>query len=99
MYGAKPKYIEVAKAPISDKRNIVISNCSTGGYTIAQQSLIEEGDIKTWMFYRGAIKVKDLEHLYNVRDALNIAIKKIEEQIEEEKAWDDVLSKTDDEAS
>lgn len=92
MYGAKPKYKEVAKAPISDKRNIVISNCSSGGFTIAQQSLIQEGDRDTWMFYRGAINVKDLAHLYNVRDALNIAIKKIEEQIEEDKAWDDVLS-------
>lgn len=91
MYGAKPKYKTIAKAPISDKRNMVISNCSTGGYTIAQQSLVEEGESETWMFYKGAINIKDLEHLYNVRDALNIAIKKIEEQIEEEKAWDDLI--------
>ena len=95
MYGAKPKYKEVAKAPISDKRNVVISTCSSGGYTIAQQSLIQEGDRKTWVFYKGAITIKDLEHLYNVRDAINIAIKKIEEQLEEEKAWDDVLSEED----
>lgn len=95
MYGAKPQYKEIAKAPISDKRNIVISTRSSGGYTIAQQSLIQEGERKTYMFYRGAINVKDLEHLYNARDALNIAIRKIEEQMEEEKAWDDVLSEED----
>lgn len=95
MYGAKPQYKEVSKAPISDKRNIVISSCSSGGYTIAQQSLIQEGDKKTYMFYRGAISIKDLEHLYNVRDAINIAIKKIEEQIEEDKAWDDAISETE----
>lgn len=90
MYNKK-QYHEIAKASISDKRNLVISNCSTGGFTIAQQTLIKEGDKETWMFYRGAISVKDLEHLYNVRDAINIAIQKIEEQIEEDKAWDSVL--------
>ena len=76
MYNKK-QYYEIAKASISDKRNLVISNCSSGGFTIAQQTLIKEGDKETWMFYRGAISVKDLEHLYNVRDAINIAIQKI----------------------
>lgn len=91
MSKAKPKYLEIAKASISDKRNLVISDCSSGGFTIAQQSLITEGEKETYMFYRGAISVKDLSGLYNVRDALNIAIKKVEERLEEEKAWDDVL--------
>ena len=95
MYNSKPKYKEIAKAPISDKRNLVISNCSTGGFTIAQQSLVTEGDKETWMFYRGAISIKDLNHLYGVRDALNLAIKKMEERAEEEKAWDDVMNEMD----
>ena len=92
MAGNKPKYTEISKAPVSDKRNLVVSNCSTGGFTIAQQSLIEEDGKQTWVFYKGAISVKDLEHLYNVRDAINIAIEKVEEQVEEDKAWDDAIN-------
>lgn len=90
----KQRYSEIAKTKVTDKRNLVISKCnsSNGGYTIAQQSQIEEGDNTTYVFFKGAIHVKDLEHLYNVRDCINIAIHKIEEQMEEEKAWDDALS-------
>lgn len=88
---SKPKYTEIAKANISEKRNIVISDCSTGGFTIAQQSLIKEGEKEIPMFYRGAISIRDLNGLYNLRDALNITIKKVEERLEEEKAWDDAL--------
>jgi len=92
MYRGKPQYKEIARAPVSDRRNLVISKCSTGGYTIAQQCVLKEGEKETYMFYKGAISVKDLEHLYGVRDAINIAIKKVEEQLEEDKAWDDAIS-------
>ena len=63
-YG-KNTYSEIAKLPITYKRNIVVSKCSSGGYSIAQQSPIQEGDKTTWIYFKGAIHVKDLEHLYN----------------------------------
>ena len=87
---SKNTYSEIAKLPITDKRNIVVSKCSSGGYSIAQQSPIQEGDKTTWIYFKGAIHVKDLEHLYNARDCINMAIQLIEEQIEDDKSWDDI---------
>ena len=87
----KRTYKEIAKTPITEKRNLVISECSTGGYTIAQQSPVVEDNKTTYVFFRGSINVKDIGYMKGIRDCFNIAIKKIEEQIEEDKAWDDVV--------
>ena len=72
------EYKELASAPINEQRNIVISECSKGGYTLAQQVIIEEGKRKTNVFMKNAIQINNNEGLYNLRDALNIAIEKIE---------------------
>lgn len=92
-YGSrnKPKYTEIARTPITSNRKMIISSCSTGGYTIAQQAtLVEDDGREVNMFYKGALHIQDLRALYDVRDCINIAIKKVEEQIEEDKVWDDV---------
>lgn len=80
-------YSELSKGKISDTRNIVISDCSKGGFTIAQQLETQEGKKTTTVFMKGAFHVDDIGGLYNLRDAVNLAIKKSEEQ-EDEPRWD-----------
>lgn len=88
MAKGKSEYVEVAKASITESRNAVISTCSAGGFTIAQQVVAKEGDQQVSVFMKGAFHVSDIHGLYNMRDALNLAIQTIEDEeyIEE---WDD----------
>ena len=72
------EYEELSTASISDKRNIVISEYSKGGYTLGQQVVVEEGSKKINMFVKNSIQIENIEGLYNLRDALNVAISKIE---------------------
>ncbi len=85
----KIEYSELTKARITDSRNIVISNCSKGGFTIAQQLEAKEGDKVTSIFMKGAFHVDDVHGLYNLRDAINLAIKMSEESDEDESGWDE----------
>lgn len=83
------EYKELSRAKVTDSRNIVISNCSKGGFTIAQQLEAKEHDKTTSVFMKGAFHVEDIHGLYNLRDALNLAIKISEEKSEENESWDD----------
>ena len=74
------EYEELSTASISDKRNIVISEYSKGGYTLGQQVVVEEGSKKINMFVKFSIQIENIEGLYNLRDALNVAISKIEKK-------------------
>lgn len=67
-------YVELSKAKVKDRRNVVISECSKGGFTIAQQLEVSEGDRKTNVFLKGAIHIDNVNGLMNLRDALNYAI-------------------------
>lgn len=67
-------YTELAKAKIQEKRNIVISLCSKGGFTIAQQLEVEEGTRTTGVFFKGAFHIDSLEGIENLRDALNVVL-------------------------
>lgn len=71
-------YIQLAKAQIQDNRNLVISSYCRGGYTIAQQVDVTDNNYKTAVTLKGAFHIADISGLYNLRDALNVAIKKIE---------------------
>ena len=83
------EYEEISRAKVTDTRSIVISNCSKGGYTIAQMMDVKEGDATTSVFMKGAFHVSDISGLYNIRDAINIAIKKIEDANEsDDTSWD-----------
>lgn len=81
----KTYYNELASAEITDSRNIVISECSKGGFTIAQQLKVEG----TKVFMKGAFHVNDLEGLYNLRNAINLVISQIEKEFEDDDDWDD----------
>ena len=81
MAKSKIEYTELSRAKITDSRNIVISSCSKGGFTVAQQlqAKEKENDKITSVFLRGA---------YNLRDAVNVAIKMAEESGPNDEDWD-----------
>lgn len=83
----KAHYTELSNAEITENRNIVISECSKGGFTVAQQ-LKADG---TKVFMKGALHIDDLEGLYNLRNALNITIDKVAEKCRkaDEEMWTD----------
>lgn len=73
-------YTPLAKAQIQDNRNLVISSYFRGGYTIAQQVAVMDNNYTTTVTLKGAFHIPDISGLYNLRDALNVAIKKIEKE-------------------
>lgn len=81
---------ELARAKVQDKRCIIISKCNKGGYTIGMQIQVEEKQLGssenkiTGVFMKGAHQISDINGLYELRNALNIAIQK-----EEETQWDE----------
>ena len=85
----KIEYHELSRAKVTDSRNIVISDCSKGGFTIAQQLEAKENDKTTLVFMKGAFHIEDIHGLYNLRDAVNLAIKVSEENSEDSNVWDE----------
>lgn len=85
----KIAYNEISRAKVTDSRNIVISTCSKGGFTVAQQLEAKENNKTTSVFMKGAFHIEDIHGLYNLRDAINLAIKISEEDAEDELGWDD----------
>jgi hypothetical protein len=78
---SKKAYVEISKAKIKDKRNIVISRIDdTENYVVAQQAVTEVDGKQSVMFIKGAIFIESLESMYNLRDALNEAISKEEDR-------------------
>lgn len=88
MAKSKIEYIELSRAKVTDSRNIVISSCSKGGFTVAQQLQAKENDKTTSVFLKGAFHVEDVNGLYNLRDAVNVAIKMAEESGPNDEDWD-----------
>lgn len=86
---AKVEYTELSRAKVTDSRNVVISSCSKGGFTIAQQLEAKENDKTTSVFLKGAFHVDDIHGLYNIRDAVNLAIARAEENSAEDTDWDE----------
>lgn len=84
----KIEYTELSRAKVTDSRNIVISSCSKGGFTVAQQLQAKENDKTTSVFLKGAFHVEDVNGLYNLRDAVNVAIKMAEESGTNDEDWD-----------
>lgn len=88
MAKSKIEYTELSRAKVTDSRNIVISSCSKGGFTVAQQLQAKENDKTTSVFLKGAFHVEDVNGLYNLRDAVNVAIKMAEESGPNDENWD-----------
>ncbi len=92
----KPTYTQLSSAQISGSKNLVISSCSKGGFTLAQQLIsIDEdtGHVQT-VFLKGACHIRDIERLKGFYEAVGIALKKAEKlarakQQEESIDWDE----------
>ncbi len=80
----KAEYKQLASAKITKNRNLVVSECSKGGYTIAQQVMVSDEVSSVSMFMKGAYHIADLDALIAVRDALDVAIGKAIEEDEAE---------------
>ena len=87
----KVEYVEIARAKVTKSRNIVISNCSEGGFTIAQQLETTEEGKPISVFLKGAFHIDDLKGLYEFRDALNLVIDQIEEVEKNAEDWDEAM--------
>lgn len=75
-----PNFKELSKAKIQESRNLVISKMSdSDSFTLAQQLTVNENGKQTTMFMKGAIHIENLQALYELRNAINEAIDKIEE--------------------
>lgn len=95
---AKMKYLELSNAQIADKRRLVISECVKEnqdtkesiqcGFTLAQQVEVEEGKRITRVFLKNGIHVTSVDELYNIRDAINDAINKYENEKSDEEEWE-----------
>lgn len=81
---SKTEYTEISRAKVTKSRNIIISDCSRGGFTVAQQLEAKEGDKTTSVFMKGAFHIENLRGLYNLRDAVNVAIKITEDRMTKE---------------
>lgn len=84
-------YTEISSASVTEKRKIVISTCSKGGFTVAQRLDTEEENNKTTSLYlKGAFHINDIDGLYNLRDAINLAINKVESgDLDLDEDWDE----------
>lgn len=79
----KIEYRQLSSACVTPTRNIVVSTCSRGGFTLAQQLITEENGTSTKVFLKGAFHIDGLDGLVALRDALDEAIGmaiKIEEE-------------------
>lgn len=74
----KIEYTQLSSATIKETRKLVVSSCSKGGFTLAQQMVIKEGKKKVNVFLKNAIHIDGIDGLVNLRDALNVAIEKSE---------------------
>lgn len=83
------KYSEISSAKVTDNRSIIISDCSRGGFTVAQRMDIIENNHTNKVYLKGAFHINDIHGLYELRDACNLAIQKIEERDSEDADWDE----------
>lgn len=93
---SKPSYMQLASSRASGSKNLVISSCSAGGFTLAQQLVSIDPDTgeKQTVFLKGACKIRDIDALKEFHNAIGLAIREAEniERIKNEDygiEWDD----------
>lgn len=77
-------YTEIARTQISKTKAFVLSECSKGGYTLAQQmSVMDETTGKPMTVYlKGAMHITNLNALEKVRDMFTVAVERGKENHE-----------------
>lgn len=86
----KAEYRQLSKARVTKNRNIVISKCSKGGFTIAQQLVVSDDQNEVSVFMKGAMHIYDFDALVALRDAIDEAIGIVIEEEEGDGPEDDV---------
>lgn len=89
----KAEYEQLSSARVTKSKNIVVSKCSKGGFTIAQQLVVSDDQNEVSVFLKGAYHIRDIDALIAVRDAIDEAISKSiesdEGSIEDDVDWDE----------
>ena len=81
---ARPTYREVSRAQISKSKAFVLSECSKGGYTLAQQmSVIDETTGRpVTVFLKGAIHISNINTLEKISNMFQQALQRWREDRE-----------------
>lgn len=89
----KAEYEQLSSARVTKSKNIVVSKCSKGGFTIAQQLVVNDDKNEVSVFLKGAYHIRDLDSLISLRDAIDEAIgksvKSEEANVEDDYDWDE----------
>ncbi len=89
----KAEYEQLSSARVTKSKNIVVSKCSKGGFTIAQQLVVSDDQNEVSVFLKGAYHIRDIDALIAVRDAIDEAIGKVMESeegsVEDDVDWDE----------
>lgn len=72
------RFTEIAKAQISENKNLVFSETQQGTIVMAQQLVVKEGKKTHNIFLKGAIEVTSVDSLYQLRDAINACIRHVD---------------------
>ena len=95
-WDSKPTYMQLASSRANGSKNLVISSCSAGGFTLAQQLVSIDPDTgeRQTVFLKGACKIRDIDALKAFYKAIGLAVHKAEniERIndaEDSIEWDD----------
>lgn len=80
----RPVYKEVSRAQISKSKAFVLSECSKGGYTLAQQmSVIDETTGRpVTVFLKGAIHISNISTLEKISNMFQQALQRWREDRE-----------------
>lgn len=89
----KAEYEQLSSARVTKSKNIVVSKCSKGGFTIAQQLVVNDDQNEVSVFLKGAYHIRDVDALILLRDAIDEAIEKSvesnDENVEDDYDWDE----------
>ena len=89
----KAKYEQLSSARVTKSKNIVVSKCSKGGFTIKQQLVVNDDQNEVSVFLKGAYHIRDVDALISLRDAIDEAIEKSvesnDENVEDDYDWDE----------
>ena len=89
----KAEYERLSSARVTKSKNIVVSKCSKGGFTIAQQLVVNDDQNEVSVFLKGAYHIRDVDALISLRDAIDEAIEKSiesnDENVEDDYDWDE----------
>lgn len=72
----KGNFTELANCTLSEKRQAVISRLGDGSYTIGQRLEVTDREKTMNIFLKGALHAENIEALQNLRDAINVVLKK-----------------------